>query len=326
MRIAIAGAGAIGGWLGVRLADRGHDVGVLARGDTLAALRTGEWRLLAGDETRTARVRASDDAADLGPQDVVFATVKGPALPDLAPRLRPLLGDKTIIVPMMNGVPWWFLLNGVEDIPAMPLRSVDPTGAIAASLPIGQVLGCVVHAAVAVQAPGVVRLNAGNRLILGELDGSLSPRLQGVAALLEDAGFQIDRSADVRYDIWYKLWGNMTMNPMSAITGATCDRILDDPLVADLTLRIMAEAQAIGARIGCVITERGEDRMGVTRKLGAFKTSMLQDVEAGRMLELDQLLGAPREIAQRLGMATPNIDALLGLARLFGRTRGLYPN
>lgn len=325
MRIAIAGAGAIGGWLGVQLADRGHDVGVLARGETLAALRAGDWRLLVGDETRSARVTASDDAADLGRQDVVFVTVKGPALPDLAPRLRPLLGDETIIVPMMNGVPWWFLLNGAGELPAMPLRSVDPTGSIAASLPVEQVLGCVVHASAAVQAPGVVRLNAGNRLILGEVDGGLSPCLAAVADLLADAGFHVDRSADIRYDIWYKLWGNMTMNPISAITGATCDRILDDPLVADFTLGVMAEAQAIGARIGCVIAERGEDRMSLTRKLGAFKTSMLQDVEAGRMLELDQLLGAPREIARRLGMATPNIDALLGLARLFGQTRGLYP-
>lgn len=324
MRIGIVGAGAIGGWIGVRLALAGHDVGVLARGETLAALKAGPWRLDIDGETRSAAVRVSDDPADLGVQDILVIALKGPSLPVVAPRLVPMIGPDTVIVPAMNGVPWWFLLGGGGDLAATPLTTIDPGGVIAAALPFAQVVGCVVHAAAAVAAPGAVVHRAGNRLILGEPGGGAT-RLGAVAAAFEGAGFEVESSRHIQHDIWYKLWGNMTMNPISAITGATADRLLDDPMVGGFVLRVMAEAQAIGARIGCTIGERGEDRNAVTRKLGAFKTSMLQDVEAERALEIDQLLAAPHEIAGRLGIATPYLDALLGLTRLFARTRGLYP-
>jgi 2-dehydropantoate 2-reductase len=325
MRIAIAGAGAIGGWLGVRLARSGQQVSVLARGDTLAALRSGPWRLETSGETVEARVAAAEDAAELGEQDVVVIAVKGPALAGLAPRLRPLIGKDTVIVPAMNGIPWWFLLAGSGDLPAMPLASVDPDGSIAAALPHDQVLGSVVHGSVAAPQPGRVVHKAGNGLILGEPAGAESERLDRVASAFADAGFDVTRSPAIRQDIWYKLWGNMTMNPISAFTGATCDRILDDPLVGRFVLSVMAEARDVGSRIGCPIGERGEDRNQVTRKLGAFKTSMLQDAEAGRALEIDQIVAAPAEIARALGMAVPNIEALLGLVRLFGQVKGLYP-
>ncbi len=325
MRIGIVGAGAIGGWLGVRLAAAGHDVSVLARGATLSALRAAPWRLDLGGETLRADVRAADDAAALGAQDVLFLTVKGPALPALAPRLAPLVGAETVVVPAMNGVPWWFLLGGGGELPPTALASVDPDGAIARAIPFARVLGCVVHASAAGVAPGHVRHQAGNRLILGEPSGDASPRLARVVDALAAAGFAVEASARIRHAIWYKLWGNMTMNPISALTGATCDRILDDALVERLALRVMAEAKAIGARIGTPIAERGEDRTQVTRQLGAIRTSMLQDADAGRPLELDAILAAPREIAERLGQETPHLDALLGLARLFARTRGLYP-
>lgn len=325
MRIGIVGAGAIGGWLGVRLAAAGHRVGVIARGETLAALSSAPWRLQAGDGTLEAQVTASENPAALGVQDLVILALKGPALPGLADGIGRLIGPDTIVIPAMNGVPWWFLLDGAGDLGPMPLRSVDPDGAIAGAIPFEQVLGSVVHCSAFVERPGTVVLKAGNRLILGPPRGGEDARFDEVARVLAGAGLDIEASRRIRYDIWYKLWGNMTMNPISAISGATCDRILDDPLVSDFILSVMAEAQAIGARIDVPIAERGEDRNAVTRKLGAFRTSMLQDAEGGRALEIDQLLSAPREIASHLGLATPSIDALLGITRLFARERGLYP-
>ncbi|MBL8643840.1 MAG: 2-dehydropantoate 2-reductase [Rhodospirillaceae bacterium] len=324
MKIGIAGAGAVGGWIGVSMARAGHDISVLARGATLAALQTSPWRLSTASGVLEAKVRASQDAAILGVQDVLVITVKGPALPQLAPTLAPMIGPETIIIPAMNGVPWWFLLPGGGDLPATRLKSVDPAGVIEAAIALPSLIGCVVHASAAVTAPGVVQHKNGRKLIFGEPRGGTTPRLTKVIESFRAAGFEAEASARIQNDIWYKLWGNMTMNPISALTGATCDRILDDALVSGFVLAVMKEAAAIGARIGCEIRERGEDRNQVTRQLGAFKTSMLQDVEAGRPIELDALVAAPREIAQALSIPTPNIDALFGLSRVFGRVRGLY--
>lgn len=324
MRIGIVGTGAIGGWLGVRLARAGHRISVLARGESLAVLRSRPWQLVSDDGAQFAQVRAEADARALGVQDMIVLAVKGPALATLAPLLAPMIGPDTAIVPAMNGVPWWFLLGGGGELPGTTLAAVDPDGTIAAALPFGQVVGCVVHASVATDAPGIAVHRAGNRLILGEPGGGTA-RLDDVAAAFRAAGFDVRPSGAIQQDVWYKLWGNMTMNPISAMTGATADRILDDPLVAAFILGIMAEAQAIGSRIGCAIDERGEDRNAVTRKLGAFKTSMLQDAEAGRVLEIDQLLGAPIEIANRLGIPVPGMNALFGLTRLFARSHRLYP-
>ena len=324
MRIAIVGAGAIGGWIGVRLAAAGHEVGVLARGATLAAIREHGWTLRSADGDRTARVAASSDPAALGEQDLIVLALKGPALPSVAPTLAPMIGRDTIVIPAMNGVPWWFMLGDAGEASRLPLESVDPGGIIAASIPYSTVVGSVVHASASVTSPGVIAHKAGNGLVLGEPNESQSERLAAIASAFEAAGFDVTRSATIRRDIWYKLWGNLTMNPISALTGATCDRILDDPLVRGFVLSCMAEAQAIGNRIGCTIEESGEDRMLVTRKLGAFKTSMLQDAEAGKPLEIDQLISAPREIAQVLGIPTPSLDALLGMTRQFAISNGLY--
>ena len=326
MRIGIVGAGAIGGWIGVSLAAQGHEVSALARGETLAALRSGPWRLTRADRTLEASVRASDNATDLGVQDVVLIALKAPALPQVAPLLAPMIGPETLVVPAMNGVPWWFLMGGGGELEPSGIRAVDPDGVIAAALPFENVIGCVVHASVSVSAPGRTAHRKGERISRGEPRGGGSPRLLALAAAFAHAGFDAVASDRIQHDVWYKLWGNMTMNPISAITGATADRILDDALVNAFILGVMSEAAAVGARIGCAIEERGEDRNRVTRQLGAFRTSMLQDAAAGRPIELDALLAAPREIAQRLSLATPNLDALLGLTRLFGRTHGLYPN
>lgn len=323
-KICIIGAGAIGGFIGARLAAAGAcEVSAVARGATLAALREHGWRLRSGDTLVQAPARAESDAARLGPQDLVVIAVKGPALTEVARGIAPLLGPDTVVMPAMNGVPWWFCDRrpGFES----PLESVDPGGVIARAIPIERVVGCVVHASTSTPEPGLVQHRVGQTLIVGEPSGRRSERVERIGALLAGAGFDAPVTDRVRYEVWYKLWGNMTMNPVSALTGATADRILADPLVRSFCSAAMAEAQAIGARIGCPIEQSPEDRHVVTAKLGAFKTSMLQDTEAGRPIELDAIVGVVREIGQRLGIATPNIDTLLGLTRLMGRVRGLYP-
>ncbi len=324
MRIGVVGAGAVGAIIGVALAGRGHAVSVVARGQTLAALRAQGWILERNGERRVADVVASNDAGKLGTQDILLVAVKGPALAKAAQMAGPMIGPQTIVIPAMNGVPWWFLLSGRGSLPSTVLDSVDPDRAIAGAIPLVSVLGCVVHASARVATPGVTIHQAGNRLIFGEPDGTGSPRLKAVAELFEEAGFEAIRSENIQRDIWYKLWGNMTMNPISAICASTCDRIIDDQLVHAFVLRVMAEAAEIGKRIDCEIHESGEDRIAIARKMGAFKTSMLQDAEAGRPLEIDQLLAAPQEIARLVSVPTPNLDALLGLARLYARSRGLY--
>jgi 2-dehydropantoate 2-reductase len=326
MKVCIVGAGAIGGFIGARLAAAGTaQVSAIARGATLQSLRTHGWRLRQGDSLLQAPATASADARDLGVMDLVVIAVKGPALTSVAASITPLLGPQTIVLPAMNGVPWWFG-QGIAALGDAPLDSVDPGGRISAAIPRRHVLGCVVHASAASIEPGLVQHKMGQGLIIGEPDGGESARARQVASLLGDAGFDVTLSARIRYDIWYKLWGNLTMNPVSALTGATIDRLLDDPLVRQFCSAAMLEAAAVGAQVGCAVDQSPEDRHAVTRKLGAFKTSMLQDVEAGRAIELDSIVTAVHEMGRRTGVATPNIDALLGLARLFGRVHGLYPD
>jgi 2-dehydropantoate 2-reductase len=326
LKVCVVGAGAIGGFLGTRLALTGETaVSALARGTSLSALRDHGWRLEEGGALRQAPVAlASDAPEELGVQDLIVIALKAPALPQVAASLAPLLGEHTCVLPAMNGVPWWFS-HGIAALGDQPLESVDPGGVIARALPVQRVIGCVVHAGVSVCAPGVARHSMGQRLIIGEPAGGTSARLTAVAQTLTQAGFEVTCSPRVRYDIWYKLWGNMTMNPVSALTGATMDRVLEDELLRAFSAAAMREAAAVGNKIGCEVTESAQDRHAVTRRLGAFRTSMLQDVEAARPLELDALVGAVREIGARVGVATPTIDALFGLTRLFGRVRGLYP-
>lgn len=315
MKITIIGAGAIGGWVGGRLAQAGHDVSMVARGATAAALADGIAIVEGGVETK-GRPRIVTDCRTLGPQDVVVFAVKAPALAEAAELARPVIEPGTIIVPMMNGVPWWF-------VDGAPLESVDPGARIAAALPMDQLLGCVVHAACRREASGRIVVAMLDHYLVGEPGGGLSARAEMVAAMLARAGLAGEAIPDIRRAIWYKLWGNMTANPISALTLATADRILANQQVRGFMLACMAEAAAIGAAVGCPIEESGEDRMKVTATLGAFKTSMLQDVEAGRPIELDALLAAPLEIAERVGVAAPNLAALHGLTRLMGESRGL---
>lgn len=327
-KVCVVGAGAVGGVLGARLASFGVSTAAVARGDTLAALRAHGWRLRAGAEDRTAPVVATDDPVELGVQDLVVLSVKATALADAVRALPPLIGPRTVVLTAMNGVPWWFFAAGADLPPRLRgtrLRAVDPDGAIGAAVPADRVIGGVVHYSASVAEPGVAVLNAlGRGLIVGEPDGSRSERVAEVVDLLSAAGVPTALSTRIQAEIWYKLWGNMTMNPVSVLTGATSDLILDDPLVHEFCADVMREAAAIGDRIGCSISETVADRMAVTRGLGAMTTSMLQDARSGRPIELDALVGAVREIAATVGVATPATDALMGLTRLAARQRGLY--
>jgi len=325
MKVCIYGAGAIGGFIGARLAAQDHAVSAVARGATLAALRTHGMRLASAGRELRADVRAAEDPAQLGPQDLVVVAIKGPAMPDVAAHIAPLLGPDTMVLTAMNGVPWWFFSGMPGPCAGLQLRTLDPAGAIAAAIPFRHVIGCVVHASCTSPEPGVVHHVMGQGLIIGEPAGGTSSRTTVLAAALVAAGFECQVSQRIQRDIWYKLWGNMTMNPVSAFTGATVDRILDDDLANGFCQAVMREARDIGAAIGCPIEQTVEARNAITRKLGAFRTSMLQDVEAGKPLEIDALLTVVREIAGRVGVPAPNLDALLGLTRVFARTRGLYP-
>jgi 2-dehydropantoate 2-reductase len=316
-KITVVGAGAIGGWIAARLAIAGENVSVLARGDTLGLVRAEGLRLDEQGEEFAAIVEAADSGRDLGEQHLVVIAVKAPALPGLASELRPLIGADTLIVPMLNGVPWWFV--GGE-----PLKSVDPGGVIAAALPFDQVIGCVVHASCSRTAPNRIAVRHADKLIIGEpAGGELTERAAGLFALLDGAGLRPDLTGNVRRAIWYKLWGNATINPLSALTRATCDKILSDPECRAWMLEGMTELAAIGVVIGCPIAESGEDRMAVTARLGAFKSSMLQDVEASRPIELEALLGAPIEIARRHAIETPALDRLYGVTKLMAEGLGL---
>ena len=224
----------------------------------------------------------------------------------------------------MNGVPWSFFERADRPLVGTQLASIDPSGEIAANIPPANVIGCVVHAACSVDAPGIIRHKMGERLIIGEPSGGISRRLSALHDTLSSAGFEPEASEDIQRDVWFKLWGNMTMNPVSAITGATTDKILDDELTREFCSAVMREAQAIGNKIGISIEQTPEARHEVTRKLGAMKTSMLQDVQANKGVELDALVASVREIGKRVGVATPFTDAMLGLTRLMAQSRSLY--
>jgi 2-dehydropantoate 2-reductase len=324
MKACIYGAGAIGGWLGHGMARAGCDVSVVARGAMLDALQQHGLRLNHGGAITSQPVQASASPEALGVQDLVVISVKAPSLPDVAEHIAPLIGPETIVLTAMNGVPWWFLQGFGGVYAGRPLTSVDPHGAIAKAIAPQHVVGGVVHASCSVDAPGLVRHHFGNRLIIGEPSGEKTQRVYELIALLGNAGFDAQLSEQIQKDIWFKLWGNMTVNPISALTGATTDLILQDDLVRGFISSVMLEAKEIGARLGISIDQQPEDRHGVTMKLGAFKTSMLQDVEAGKAVELDALVTAVKELGALTGVATPYTDALLGLARLQARVRGLY--
>ena len=325
MRLCIVGAGAIGGLLGARLAAGGNEVTLIARGATLAALRERGLTLRSGSDELTVRPRVVEDAAAAGPQDAVILTVKAPALAGLAPALQPLFGADTAIVTAMNGLLWWYFHKLPGPHENRRLTSVDPDGLLWQNLPPERVIGCVVYPAAEVVAPGIVAHQYGNRFMLGEPDGSRSARVQALSAALAGAGFKAPVRPRIRDDIWLKLWGNLSFNPVSALTLATLEQMAADASVRAVIRGMMVEAQAVGEAHGVKFDIDVETRIGWAADVGAHKTSMLQDLERGRAMEIDALLAAVVEMGDLAAIETPLLDAVLGLVCQRARLAGCYP-
>lgn len=319
MKICIVGAGAIGGMLAVRFAQQ-HEVTVIARGATLAAVRAHGLALeLESGEVLQARPAATDDPATAGVQDLVIVTVKAHQLPDLATRLLALLDEKTLLVPMQNGIPFWYFHGLPGPFAGRHLEAVDPGGALLRILPLDRVIGSVVYPAAETVAPGRVKLIEGNRFSLGELDGSDSERLRELCRVFVDAGFKAPLQRDLRSEIWIKLWGNATLNPLSALTHATLDVLCGDPLMHECVAALMTEVQQVGEAVGAQFRIPLARRIAGAAAVGTHRTSMLQDVEAGRALELDALLGAVIELGRLTATPTPRLATLYACSALLAR-------
>ena len=326
MKICIFGAGAVGGVLAGGLAGTGHQVSVVARGPNLTAIREHGLRIrdARSGETRMSRPRAEGDPALLGEQDCVIVAVKGHSLGQVAAAIGPLLSPRTAVVTAMNGIPWWFFDRLPYGEGKLRLESLDPGGAIARAIPTSQVIGCVVHLAASMTGPGLISHTMGARLILGEPGGANTERTRAVGAALRESGFEIEETGSIEREFWVKLLGNVSFNPVSALTLATADRLIADPLVKDYMVGIMRECLEIGRAIGVDADIDPEARMDMARKLGVFKPSMLQDLEAGKALEIDGLLTATLEVARKAGVAAPFTRILLGMVRLRAQTTAQY--
>jgi len=328
MRFAVVGAGAIGGYLGARLALAGHEVVLIARNRNLEAIRAGGFKLIEEDgRERVARaVRAEPRMADAGPQDAVLLTVKAHQVHELLPDLRALFGPQTMLVTMINGVPWWYFQRLGGPWEGRRLDSVDPGGVLADAIEPERIVGGVVYPAAELVAPGVVRVVEGNRFTLGEPDGSRSERIEALSQAFMAAGFKAPVSRDIRSEIWLKLWGNLSFNPISALTQATLQEICRFPPTRELAARMMTEARAVAEALGVRIRITLEQRIAGAEAVGAHKTSMLQDVQAGRAPELAALVGAVIELGQVVGVPTPTIEAVHAATALLARTLAAGPS
>lgn len=324
MKIAVVGAGAIGGYLGARLSLAGEDVTFIARNKNLAAINAGGFRLQLedGSEQHATRVRAVQAMADAGAQDAVLLTLKAHQVREVLPELRALFGPETVVVTMINGLPWWYFHKLAGPYEGHRLDSVDPGGVIAAYIEPERVIGSVVYPAAELVAPGVVRVIEGNRFTLGEPDGSRSARIEALSQVMMKAGFKSPVSKDIRGEIWVKLWGNLSFNPISALTHATLQDICRFPASRELAAGMMREAQAVAEKLGVEFKISLDKRIAGAEAVGAHKTSMLQDVEAGRALELEALVGSVVELGRITQTPTPTIEAVYALASLLGKTLG----
>jgi 2-dehydropantoate 2-reductase len=322
MKIAIIGAGAIGGLVGARLALAGDDVSFLVRGANLTAIRQNGIKLVMNDgsEHVARQVRASNDYASVGPVDIVVLAMKAHQVEAVAPELPKLLGPHTVIVTMQNGIPFWYFHGHGGVLAGTSVKSVDPNGVLAALIPADRIIGCVVYPASELIAPGVVKHIEGDRFPLGELDGSTSERVTRVSDCFARAGFKAPVLADIRAEIWLKLWGNLTFNPISSLAHATLADICQFPLTRELAAEMMREAQAVAHKLGIEFRVTLEKRIAGAEKVGKHKTSMLQDIEAGRAPEIDALVGSVVELGRLTGTPTPHIDTVYALVKLLAKT------
>ena len=326
MRIAVVGAGAIGGYLGARLCLAGEEVTFIARGRNLEAIATDGMRLIEEDgEERVARAAVAASAREAGPHDLVLLAVKAHQVSALAPEAPALFRPETPVVTLQNGVPWWFFYRLEGPHEGRTVRSVDPAGSIGEHIESRRVIGAVVYPACELLAPGRVKVVEGNRFALGEPDGERTPRIARIAESFARAGFKAPVSTDIRSEIWLKLWGNLAFNPVSALTHATLAEICDFPLTRALAAAMMEEARIVAEKLGVRVRISIERRIAGAAAMGAHKTSMLQDVEAGRALELDALTGAVVELARLTDTPTPTIDAIHACAALLAAKLGATP-
>ncbi|MCS6888154.1 MAG: 2-dehydropantoate 2-reductase [Chloroflexus sp.] len=321
MRICVVGAGAIGGWLGAKLIQAGAEVTLIARGAHLAAIAANGLAIEYSDG-RQEVVRPALATADMtaaGPHDIVIVAVKAQSLPALAAPMRALYGPDTAVVYAQNGIPWWYFFRHGGPYEGRRIEAVDPGGVIAANTEIERVIGCVVYPAAAIERPGVIRHIEGNRFTLGEPDGSRSERAVRLSKLLEAAGLRAPVKTDIRNEIWLKLWGNLSFNPISALTRATLDRIIADKGTYELAATMMAEAQQVAEALGVRFPVSIERRIRMAEEIGAHKTSMLQDIEAKRPTEIDAILGAVVELADLTGTPAPTMRAIYAVTSLLDR-------
>lgn len=324
MKICIYGAGAIGGYLGVLLAEAGADVTLIARGAHLAAIRSRGLTLEIDGTSRTARLGATDDPREAGPQDYVVVTLKAPSLPKVAGDLQPLLGPETAVVTAQNGIPWWYFHAHGGPFEGRRLERVDPGGELSRLIRPERCLGCVVYPATELVEPGRIRHTYGNRFMLGEPDGSRSERVSALSKLMVAAGLKAPVRARIRDDIWLKLWGNLSFNPVSALTGGTLEQIAGDPGTRTVVRAMMVEGQAVAEALGIRFQLDVDKRIEGAAEVGAHKTSMLQDLERGRAMEIDALVGVVAELGDLVGIETPTIDCVLSLVEQRARLAGCY--
>ncbi|XWN34230.1 MAG: 2-dehydropantoate 2-reductase [Devosia sp.] len=324
MKICIFGAGAIGGYMGAKLGQAGADVSLVARGPHLAAMKEKGLTLIEGDETTTIPVTASDDPAALGPQDYVIVTLKAHSVPPVVPKIKPLMGEGTTIVSGVNGLPWWYFHKLGGPLEGTRLETVDPGNAQWDGFGPDNVLGCVVYPAAEVSEPGTVHHIEGNRFTLGEPDGSKSERALALSKALSSAGLKAPVRPKIRDEIWVKLWGNLSFNPISALTHATLDVLCTDEGTRAVARGMMVEAQEIAEALGVKFPIDVERRIDGGAAVGAHRTSMLQDLSAGRPMEIDALVASVQELGKILGKPTPTIDTVLALVQLRAKVAGLY--
>lgn len=324
MKICIFGAGAIGGYMGAKLAQAGADVSLVARGPHLAAIRQKGLTLIEEGQSHTVQVRATDDARELGPQDYVILTLKAHSVPPVVDRITPLMGPDSTLVSGVNGVPWWYFHKHGGDLEGTRLATVDPGDAQWNGFGPDRVLGCVVYPAAEVSEPGTILHVEGNRFSLGEPDGSKSARAVRLSEALTAAGLKAPVRPRLRDEIWVKLWGNLSFNPISALTHATLDVLCTDPGTRGVARAMMVEAQTIAEALGIKFPIDVDRRIEGGAAVGAHRTSMLQDLEAGRPMEIDALVASVAELGRLTGTPTPAIDTVLALVRLRARVAGLY--